>query len=252
VPSRHRSVTARWGRARSPSALDRPEQGVCSAAALWLLVLALAYNGGIGAGDVRLGAHLGLAGLPVVLTEPMALPRAASTGENRCGARSAERGSGRSHPPSGAAPPVGGVCERHGRGVTGPGRGGAVHDRCWSHATALAGALVCVGGRSCGAGWPGPRVGCPGTGVWRGRRHVQPDTPRVARHPRPVGGAGAARGLRSILFIGTIAFFIIGALAAITLAALGLPGEAACSSGSGPRAPAAAARRSSCWRDTSR
>jgi len=41
------------------------------AAALWLLLLTLAYTGGIGAGDVRLapvlGAHLGVAGLPVVL-----------------------------------------------------------------------------------------------------------------------------------------------------------------------------------------
>ena len=46
------------------------------AATLWLLLLALAFAGGIGAGDVRLapvlGSHLGLAGLPAVLTGTIA------------------------------------------------------------------------------------------------------------------------------------------------------------------------------------
>lgn len=49
---------------------------VVGAAALWLLLLVSAYAGGIGAGDVRLapvlGAHLGVAGLPVVLTGTIA------------------------------------------------------------------------------------------------------------------------------------------------------------------------------------
>lgn len=46
------------------------------AASLWLFLLVLAYAGGVGAGDVRLGpvlgAHLGLAGLPVVLNGTIA------------------------------------------------------------------------------------------------------------------------------------------------------------------------------------
>lgn len=46
------------------------------AAMLWLFLLVLAYAGGVGAGDVRLapvlGAHLGLAGIPVVLTGTVA------------------------------------------------------------------------------------------------------------------------------------------------------------------------------------
>ncbi len=46
------------------------------AAMLWVFLLVLAYAGGVGAGDVRLapvlGAHLGLAGLPVVLVGTIA------------------------------------------------------------------------------------------------------------------------------------------------------------------------------------